>query len=644
VIYRKEIDGLRAVAVVAVLFFHSGFVWCRGGYLGVDVFFAISGYLITSIVTDNVGKHAFSFRQFYGRRARRILPALLFVTLISVPFAWHLMLPSELLTFAKSAASVALFSANLFFWRDSGYFSAANDYKPLIHTWTLGVEEQFYLLFPALLLLAGRIRAVSLNVLLVGLGIVSLCLANWADRHAPVAGFYLLPTRIWEFGSGALVAINYRRLSKPQPLIAALGLALVLCPIFAFSGEMGGQSLLTVLPVIGASLYILYADPNAGVGKTLASPVCRYVGLCSYSIYLVHQPLFAFARLRFGDQLSAGSKILLLVAVLVLAVVSFELVEKRFRSDKYVAAGTAYSVIAICLLCVLALAATAVAAKGFPDRQAANGRSLATIDEELRVNYGLSIECDGKYPPSTKCYTNADPDVLVWGDSFAMHVVPGLVKRFPKMRIVQYTKGGCAPVLGVKVRPAPFSAGAGDCSEFNSHIDELLSGNPHVTYAIISSPFVDFFDPETPVSFSAADSAGLGGIDRQRLFRMAFESTLEHLREKGVTPLLISPPPNNGTNLGECMRLHALFGGSLANCDFPVRAIERRQRLVLDFLDTESASVPVISLLDHVCSDGTCRVSRGDTFIYRDTEHLSYAGSELLLRDVAFPSGAPFER
>lgn len=213
--YRREIDGLRAVAVLPVLMFHAGFSTFQGGYVGVDIFFVISGYLITSILLDHLDNGTFTLVGFYERRARRILPALFFVMLCSLPFAWFLLLPKAFIDFGQSIAAVSIFSSNVLFWAESGYFEAASELKPLLHTWSLGVEEQYYLVFPLFLMVVWRYARKHLLRVLILLAILSLAIAQWGVFYKPEAAFFLLPMRGWELAIGAIVAV-FCSDNKPQ--------------------------------------------------------------------------------------------------------------------------------------------------------------------------------------------------------------------------------------------------------------------------------------------------------------------------------------------------------------------------------------------------------------------------------------------
>ena len=301
--YRREIDGLRALAVLPVIFFHAGFPTFRGGFVGVDVFFVISGYLITTIILAELEQGKFSIINFYERRARRILPALFLVMFVCLPLAWLWLLPQEMKSFSQSLVAVSAFASNVLFWRTSGYFETAAELKPLLHTWSLAVEEQYYLLFPVFLMLTWRLGKRWIVGLLACVFVVSLAAAQWNAVAKPTATFFLLPTRGWELLVGAFVALYFSkdRNKIPAKLLCevggAVGFVLITYSIFAFDKQTPFPSFYALVPTIGTALIILYATQSTLVGQLLGNRVCVGVGLISYSAYLWHQPLFAFARL-----------------------------------------------------------------------------------------------------------------------------------------------------------------------------------------------------------------------------------------------------------------------------------------------------------------------------------------------------------
>lgn len=329
--YRSEIDGLRAFAVVPVILFHAG-VWpFSGGYVGVDIFFVISGYLITTLIASALLEGRFSIIDFYERRARRILPALFLVQLACIPFAVIWMVPNQLHDFFQSLVAVNLFGSNFLFWAEDDYFGLASELKPLLHTWSLAVEEQFYVIFPLMLILLIRKggglpwRIVTLCVLL------SLAACLFVVRKDASTAFYLSPFRAWELGIGSLAAFwLIRNPEFKSEAGAAIGLVAVIASVFVLDHDTLFPSEWALLPVIGTALLVLCAQKGTVTGRFLSWRPFVFIGLLSYSAYLWHQPLFAFTRMRFGEltpALTAG----LIAATFVLAVLSWRFVEQPIR-------------------------------------------------------------------------------------------------------------------------------------------------------------------------------------------------------------------------------------------------------------------------------------------------------------------------
>jgi peptidoglycan/LPS O-acetylase OafA/YrhL len=345
--YRPEIDGLRAIAVGAVILYHAqipilGHQLFKGGFIGVDIFFVISGYLITSIILKElITTGTFSFKHFYERRVRRILPVLLFVMLLSLPFAWMGMLPNNFIDFSKSILYSLGFSSNYYFdYTGQVYGDRGGLYKPFLHTWSLSVEEQFYILFPIILLITFKyFREYLIYILTFGF-IISLGLAEWTSRNDLSASFYFLHTRIWELLAGSILAYfeiikGYRNKYKPLNLILpTVGLILIGHSVLFFNTEILHPSFYTLSPIIGICLIIWFSNKDEPVTRILSTKLFVGIGLISYSLYLWHYPIFAFARIGEVAQFNI-IKLLILISLLVLSLVSYFFIEKPARNNKF---------------------------------------------------------------------------------------------------------------------------------------------------------------------------------------------------------------------------------------------------------------------------------------------------------------------
>lgn len=314
--YRPEIDGLRSIAVLPVIIFHSGLNLLPGGYVGVDVFFVISGYLITTIIASEADDMNFSLLRFYERRFRRILPALFVVIVSTIPLSIIWIFPKDLVDYFQSIASVGIFSSNILFWLEADYFGGASELKPLLHTWSLAVEEQFYIFFPLILMGLSRFccRARMLGV--ASLLLLSFALCEWMAYKDRTTAFYLIQFRAWELLSGALISlIILQNGQKKSDFLSGLGLTMIVIPMILFDSETIFPSHWTILPVLGAVLFIGYAGEGTISKQIVSNKLFVKVGLISYSLYLWHQPIFAFAKYRSIGEPSDGLIFLLICLI-----------------------------------------------------------------------------------------------------------------------------------------------------------------------------------------------------------------------------------------------------------------------------------------------------------------------------------------
>lgn len=488
--YRPEIDGLRALAVTPVIFFHAGFAPFSGGYIGVDVFFVISGYLITRLISAEITRGEFSFAGFYERRARRILPVLFLVCLVCIPIGWQLLVPEEFSELGLSIVAVAAFVSNLYFWSKGDYFAAPTESYALHHTWSLAVEEQFYFLFPLLLLhLTRRGTTRRLGVLLIG-SLASLLLAEVGSRFYPSATFYLIPTRGWELGAGAIVALSERQLfAKAMPYrgwLAAAGLFAVMIPMVAFDADTRHPSLVTLVPVLGTMALIVTATPATIVGRFLTSGPLVSVGLISYSAYLWHQPLFFFARTYAGTP-SPSLYGTLIALTLVLAGLSWKFIEQPFRGKSWI---PRRAVLPLTLTGGAALLTAGMVAHTTEldwSRLESERQFVAHWARDKNPTYMACIfrQGDGRQL-SEACIRGAQgrPKVAVVGDSHAAAIADQLARQLDGsgLSLIELTHVACPPAQGLSVST---EKGRG-CAEFNAAVAERLQADDIDTVVMLA--------------------------------------------------------------------------------------------------------------------------------------------------------------
>lgn len=424
--YRPEIDGLRAIAVISVILFHGGLPGFSGGFVGVDVFFVISGYLITGILLRELEAGDFSIARFYERRMRRILPALFAVLMVCVPFAWFLMGPYTFGQFGQGLMAVPAFVSNILFWRTTNYFNATQE-NPLLHTWSLGVEEQFYIFFPLFLLLVWRYARRWLWASIILAAAISLGLSLWSlNSGRYLAAFYLSPMRAYEMLIGSVVAlalwhqggrlIGNERLASP---LAWIGLLLILGSITVYDQASPFPGWLALVPTIGTALILAYTRKDSSIARLLSIRVMVGIGLISYSAYLWHQPVFVFTHLM-GWQPGIGGNLFLTVLSLGLAALSWRFIEQPFRDKAYLSRKAVYGLSLVASCIVMALGSWIYLTDGVPQRfsqEEAAWWSYEDIPRQSAYVIRRFRELDGPFDPSTA------PRVLVLGDSYAQDFV-----------------------------------------------------------------------------------------------------------------------------------------------------------------------------------------------------------------------------
>ncbi|MDI4632518.1 acyltransferase [Pelomonas sp. V22] len=478
--HRPEIDGLRAIAVLAVLLFHADVPGFTGGFLGVDVFFVISGYLITGMILADQSGGVFGLGSFYARRLRRLLPGLLLVVMATTLFACLWLTPGELRAYWASMLAVLGFCSNLWFWRQTDYFSQGGEVLPLLHTWSLGVEEQFYLLFPLLLIGTAswaRSRRLLLLSLIAG-GSLALSVVGWTAK--PVPTFYLLPTRAWELMAGALVAValsgtgtpgEWRlRMMRIAPIGAAVGLLLIVATLVLYNAEAHRPLPFMLLSVLGASLLLLCAAPGQATSRLLSIRPLTSLGAASYGIYLWHQPILSLGHVRFDQaELAWPLTLLLLTAAVGLGLVTTRWVEMPVRRAAWTPQRT-FRIAALVSVPLLIAATLGYLNHGLMRPATPAQKALLQFEFDYRSAYRLgSCFLDPQDPSSRmgRCIAEGKGQDrwLLWGDSHAAHLWPGLQARSEQWaELLQITTAGCPPVLNYRSAQHP------DCAAANAHL------------------------------------------------------------------------------------------------------------------------------------------------------------------------------
>lgn len=434
--YRPEIDGLRALAVLPVVCFHAGFTAFSGGFVGVDIFFVISGYLITSIITDELAKNEFTLIGFYERRARRLLPALFVVCAASTVGAWIVLPPDQLVDFGKSLVATSLFYSNYYFLSETGYFATASEHLMLLHTWSLAVEEQFYILFPLILIASYALQAKksTLAVMLALLAVVSLGFAEATSRVEPEVSFFSSHTRAFELLIGAILALNIEKLAalsvRVRTKLAWCGLLILLASFCWFGSVNVHPGVATLIPIAGTVLLIAFAGFDNLPGRILSWRPLVAIGLISYSLYLWHQPVFAFSRLYTAREQMPLEMAFLIALCILLAGLTWRFVERPFRNPRVVSrVAVARAAVALVVL-PIAAGVSLVSAGGVPARMGSDAiaalRQLDDASEQRHLgvrsnkcHYTKNSGDFDQFIAQWDCLPEGDAGVLVYGDSHA---------------------------------------------------------------------------------------------------------------------------------------------------------------------------------------------------------------------------------
>lgn len=643
--YYPFLDGIRAVAVIGVILFHYNVAHITGGYVGVDIFFVLSGFLITGVIDTAIQQNRFTFIHFYERRCRRILPALFIVCMLSAITALLIMMPHDFIGFAKSLKGTALFYSNMIFAKTS-YFADPLSTRALLHTWSLAVEEQFYLIYPPILFGLYKLTRGRQNAICFGMAILflaSLILNIVMIETRPDKAFYILPTRAWELLAGGLVFLGLRRIALSHlaaETAALLGAACITLSFTFYDRNTLFPGWAALLPCLGAVLIIWSnLQTQTAIGKVLSSRPFVLTGLISYGLYLYHWPILVFTRYTLDREPTLPETLLAILATFAISILSYKMVEMPIRSGALLKTRKKiflFSFIGILVMVIFAIAGAK--SGGFPTRfsgtvlqYAAGNKDIQDWEKRVPAFQNLNEKTALRIGTTT-----AKPTFLLWGDSHAEAIAPAIEARTKAFGVsglfVEYS--GCLPLFGVsRLDHAPKNA---PCHLVGEKVLTLLNHN-HIKNVILAGRWDDIYgwekgsievgQPEALIAFTTPDGHQL---ERGPAFARAFEETISVLSKRGVHVWVIEQVPPQLVDVPSALAKTSYFGRDPKSLERTYQDIElRRQPTDVVFAAfRKKGGVTFIDPADKFCPEQKrCLIENEGHALYRDSNHLSIYGA-----------------
>ncbi|CAI1970971.1 O-acetyltransferase OatA [Serratia quinivorans] len=643
--YRRDIDGLRAVAILLVVLYHSGVTFLSGGFIGVDVFFVISGFLIGGIIYTEINNKSFSYSRFYTRRIKRIAPALLVMLLLCSIFSFFYLSPLELKDFSLFSGSTILSVPNIMLWHKTNYFSPNAELNPLLMTWSLGVEEQFYIFLPIIISVIVRFNKKVIASVAV-ISIISFFLCVVLTKTNPLFSFFMLPTRAWELGMGVILSIMHKegRLNslplKIKEFIFIIGLTLILFSAINFDKHTSFPGYAAILPVVGSLLIILGNGRISSI--LLGNRVMVFIGLVSYSWYLWHWPLLSFSRLSINSQLSVYSGLLISIVALFIAYLSYLFVETPFRKGfKFANRKIIFGYLAVSILLFLPTS-TSYLLQGIPQRvnpvvAQAEIDKLSSIADRCLVGYG-SIS----YSKDRSCLSTSQQDAIALvGDSHAAALRGGVDQYAKKhnMGVYQLTKASCPMLLGVTRMMGSYPSHAIECETYNNKALELITNNEKIKSVVISASWDSGLD-DIDGGYTVIN-AGRHGLSA---LAYGLNNVIKKLTNSGKKVIIVKDVPLLGFNVVR----------AIDNQQIPLRRIVNQliqpsplneestndYRLPNEEVNTLLATIAgkhrieVFNPVPNLCDAIGCKFKSNNRPFYYDDQHLTYLGSTYALNGM----------
>ena len=645
--YFPFIDGLRAIAILGVMLFHYNLLHVSGGYVGVDVFFVLSGYLITGLIEARLSRGTFSFAEFYERRCRRILPALFITSVACIVAALVLLVPQDFREFSKSLKGAAFFFSNVVFANSAGYFAAPATTKPLLHTWSLAVEEQFYLFFPPLLYAmhrsfgADRHRRICIAVGLICIGSFAFSLALMQSDSGDA--FYRLAPRAWELMLGSLTALALVRLRLPRvfaEVLAALGVLGIALSFVLYDRNTPFPGLTAALPCVSTVLLIWTNVRGATfAGRCLAARPLVAIGLISYGLYLYHWPILAFSRYFTDRNLSATATVIALAVTFVVATVSYRLVELPIRAGTWMPQRKAvFTSSAVALLGLGAIGIVGVNVDGFPARFSGAALQYAAGTHDT-WNWGRCMVALDRLNEQNICRIGLSatvaPSFVLWGDSHAAALEPAVDARAKAFDVAGWYVGysRCPALIGA----APIRRTPDDhpCLQIAEDLFELVRANgiKHVILASRWDSYINGRDPrgsETGQDLTISFPTPSGRLTGAAAFSAALRETIRRFRALGVDVWIIEEVPEQLVDVPPALAKAVTFGRDPLLLRRTFMDVEQLRRAAHDVF-AEYVSSPGIFFVDPAqvfCPNETrCQIAASGRALYSDGNHLSVFGA-----------------
>lgn len=659
--YRPDIDGLRALAVLAVIAFHAFPSEVPGGFIGVDVFFVISGFLITTLIQESLQQQSFSFRTFYASRVRRLFPALVVVLLACQIAGWFALLSNEYKALGKHIGASTAFIPNFIFWSESGYFDYAAEAKPLLHLWSLGVEEQFYLCWPIVVWLCFKYKA-SLFKVGIALLLSSLVLNLIMIEESPSAVFFSPITRIWELLSGCLLAYwansrtvvvasfkaKFGSIKWISHAVSMMGLASLLLGIFLFDQDTLYPGAWALIPVLGTCFIILAGNQSWLNTSVLSNRFLVWIGLISFPLYLWHWPLLSFARIMEGSKPEWQIRAALVAVSFALAVLTYYLIERPIRFGRHLKLKT--YVLTIAMVIVGSLGIATYSQDGFKSRTTDKAIEAQLADLKFDISDSEGWYCQDKNYDSPRCHaTGPKPSVVVIGDSHALTIYSGLRERFKAkgQDIGLYgASDGCPPLLNVVIQDQ--GGDARNCLKKGSQAIQRVIADASIKEVILTSrgPMYTTTEGFGDVELEQFGPWVLhfGGEEKgirsnEEVFALGLTKTLDALLAAGKKVTFLHDVPELGFDIRNCFsfRPMTITNKVIRPCAVSRKDFEARTeayRTMVNKILSERPEIKVIDLSEALCDERWCWGARGDTLFYIDDDHLSHRGADFVVRQL----------